>query len=269
LYVDQSGQPMLASGSLRVDHTSPIENRWGGWYVTGTHGEQTHLGNLTFRSREEVDVERDSAGLNVTDLSDRFDSSAYPAGHSDLVALMVLGHQVGAHNALTKALFSVKTALYREAALNRELGEPEGHRWDSTNTILKSSVDSLLKYFLLADEAKIIAPLAGTTDFAREFASIGPRDRHGRSLRDLDLQTRLFKHPCSYLIYSESFDALPDELRQQFWQRLGEALSEEGAPVSAHLSATDRRAIRKILRDTKPEAAKSWDQSAVQVSASR
>jgi len=257
MYVNTSGQPMLASGSFRVDHTSPIENRWGGWYVTGKHGTQTHLGNLTFRNREDVDGARDTAGLNLTDLGDRFNTDAYLTSHSDLVALMVLGHQAGGHNVLTKALYQTRTALHREAALNRELNEPEGHRWDSTNTILNSSVDSLVNYFLFCEEAKPNAPLEGSTDFAKDFAARGPRDRTGRSLRDFDLQTRLFKHPCSYLIYTESFDALPDELRQRFWTKLKAILNEDDAtPQFAHLTPADRQAIREILCDTKPEAAK-------------
>lgn len=33
---------------------------------------------------------------------------------------------------------------------------------------------------------------------------MGPRDRIGRSLRDLDLQERLLRYPFSYMIYSEA-----------------------------------------------------------------
>jgi hypothetical protein len=267
MYVDKSGQPMLASGSYRVDHTSPLANRWGGWYVTGTHGEQRHLGNGTFRSREETEGDRNPADFNLTHLAERFDSSSYVSAHSDLVALMVFNHQVGGHNVLTKALFSTKSALHREEALNRELNEPEGHRWDSTNTILKSACDSLLKYFLISEEAKLTAPVAGTTDFAKQFAQPGPRDAQGRSLRDLDLSTRLFQHPCSYLVYTESFDALPEELRQQFWTRLGTILTgADTSPEFAHLTATDRQAIREILTETKPEAAATWGKEAAKVS---
>jgi hypothetical protein len=255
VYPDGTGQPVLASGSYRVDHSTPIKHRWGGWYVSGTHGEQTHLGNLTYRTRPTGDGPGDTSGLNVTDLTGRFSSSGYLTPHSDLIALMVMEHQAGGHNALTRASFDVRRALHRETLLNRELNEPAGHRWDSTETILNSAADSLLKYFLFVGEAPLTAPLAGTSSFAAEFAARGPRDPAGRSLRDLDLQTRLFRHPCSYLIYSESFDALPGELRARFWAKLDDVLSgQNDAQEFAHLTAADRTAIREILEATKPDS---------------
>src|SRR5262249_46659298 len=38
VFPDRDGNPILSGGSYRVDQTTPIKNRWGGWYVTGTHG---------------------------------------------------------------------------------------------------------------------------------------------------------------------------------------------------------------------------------------
>lgn len=259
VYPDGTGQPVLSSGSYRVDHATPIKHRWGGWYVTGTHGEQTHLGNLTYKTRPTGDGPGDTTGLNVTSLTGKFSSSGYLSPHSDLIALMVMEHQAGGHNALVRASFDVRSALYREAALNRDLKEPADHRWDSTNTILNSAAESLVKYFLFAGEAELTAPMQGTSSFTEEFASRGPRDAQGRSLRDLDLQTRLMKYPCSYLIYSASFDALPAELRERFWQKLDDVLSGRNtAKEFAHLSAEDRTAIREILIATKDDATRAW-----------
>ena len=51
LFVDRSGQPLLASGSYRTDQTSPMSERWGGWYVTGTSGRQRHMGNMISEGR--------------------------------------------------------------------------------------------------------------------------------------------------------------------------------------------------------------------------
>ena len=67
----------------------------------------------------------------------------------------------------------------------------------------------LVDYLLFVDEAPLKRPVRGTSGFAERFAAAGPRDAQGRSLRDFDLQRRLFKYPCSYMIYSEAFDALP------------------------------------------------------------
>ncbi len=258
-YPDGSGQPILASGTYRTDHATPLKHRWGGWYVTGRHGEQTHLGNRIYRGRPSEDGPVDNSGFNVTDLSDRIRTSAYLSPHSDLVALMVLEHQAGGHNVLTRAAFDTRMALHREDSLNRELNEEPDHRWDSTNTILNSSADSLVKYFLMSGEVKLSSPVAGTSAFAKQFVVRGPQDSAGRSLRDLDLQSRLFRYPCSYLIYTASFDALPAELRDRFWKRMDEVLSGSNAsPEFAHLSADDRQAIRDILSATKSGLPTGW-----------
>lgn len=259
VYPDSSGQPIFSAGSYRVDHTTRHQQRWGGWYVTGSHGDATHLGNVTYRVRPDGEQPEDTTGLNVADVSDRFQAGGYLSPHSDLVALTVLAHQAAAHNVITKASFDVRSALHREVALNRELGEPENHRWPSTETILDSSATSLVECFLFCDEAPLAAPIEGTTDFAHEFAAAGPAAADGRSLREFDLQTRLFRHPCSFLIYTASFDALPEELRTRFWTRMDAVLvRNEGGPAFGHLSADDRTAIRQILAATKPGAPKQW-----------
>jgi len=259
VYPDASGQPLFSAGSYRVDHSTPHEQRWGGWYVTGRHGAATHLGNITYRSRPDGDAADDTSGLNVDDVSERFHSEGYLTPHSDLVALTMLAHQAHGHNVLTRASFDARAALHREAALNRELGEPEGHRWPSTDTVLDAAAAAVVECFLMCDETPLSAPIRGTTDFAAEFAAAGPADPQGRSLRDLDLETRLFRHPCSFLIYTASFDTLPDEVRGRFWAKMDAALAgEDQSGKFAHLSAADRTAIREILAATKPGAPAAW-----------
>ncbi len=261
VYVDAAGQPVLAMGTHRVDQSLPIKQRWGGWYVTGSHGDQQHLGNLIVRGGTRRPEEIDNrSGLNVTDLRDRFDTQNYLTPHSDLVALMVLEHQVEMHNLLTRASMQTQQALYDESLLNRELKRPADYRSESTTSRIRAACEPLVKYMLCHEEAELTAPLRGSTPFARQFAERGPRDRLGRSLRELDLERRLFKYPCSYLIYSSSFDALPAVAREYIWRRLGEVLSgQDMSREFAHLALGDRRAIREILRDTKDIPAQ-WPQ---------
>ena len=119
-----------------------------------------------------------------------------------------------------------------------------------------------MKFLLFSGEAPLTAKLHGTSSFADEFAARGPRDAQQRSLRDFDLERRLFKYPCSYLIYSRSFDALPRESKDFVYRRLWEVLS--GADQTkdfAHLSITDRTAIREILTATKPGLPDYWKSS--------
>ena len=259
VYPSPSGQPIFSAGSHRVDDSTTLADRWGGWYVTGRHGAQRHLGNVTYPDRPATAADADPSGLNVTDLAGRFGTKGYLTADSDLVALSVLAHQASAHNALTRASFAVRAALHREAALNRDLEQAPDYRWPSTNTVLDGAAKALVECFLFCDEAPLAGPIEGTTTFATDFAARGPTDAAGRSLRQFDLERRLFRHPCSFLVYSGSFDALPAELRARFWARISAVLTTaDPGPRFHHLSADDRQAIRAILVATKPDAVAHW-----------
>lgn len=259
LFVDPSGQPILSEGSYAVDHRTPLEQRWGGWYVTGTHGAQVHLGNLVLRDRKASRPIENKAGQNITDLSDRLRVEDYLAPHSDIVALMVLEHQALVQNRITQAGFVTRQALYYEAEMNRALGDPGGNRLESTTRRIQSAGDALVDALLLVDEARLTGPIKGTSGFAEKFASAEPRDRLGRSLRDLDLTSRLYKYPCSYLVYSKSFIEMPSEMKDYVWQRLWQVLtSHDKSEKFAHLSADDRKAIVDILRETVSDLPNSW-----------
>ena len=253
VFVDSAGQPLLAEGSHRVDHTTPVEDRWGGWYVTGTHGSQTHLGNAVIEDREAARPFTNERGQNVTDLSERLSVGHYLTPHSDIVALMVLEHQTMVHNYLTKANFVARQALHYQAELNRALGEPEANPLASTASRIQHAGDDLLEAILFVDEAPLVAPMEGTSAFAQRFAEAGPRDSQGRSLRDFDLATRMFKYPCSYLIYAPSFDNLPDAMKSYVAKRLRAVLTgEDQDGTFSHLTVDDLQAILEILSETKP-----------------
>lgn len=258
LFVSPSGLPILSEGSHRVDHTTPIEQRWGGWYVSGTHGEQSHLGNFLVRDRDAPRPWKNVDGLNVVDLGDRFATNHYLTPHSDIVALLAFEHQTLVHNLLTKANFTARQALYYQAGLNRALGKPADERLESTTRRIENAGEKLVQGLLMCHEAPLTGPVVGTSGFAERFGQLGPRDRQGRSLRDLDLKTRLLKHPCSYLIYSPAFDGLPPIMKEFVGRRLQQVLAGQGGADYARLTATDRTAITEILRDTKPDL---WDAS--------
>lgn len=253
LFVAPSGLPILSEGSHRVDHATPIENRWGGWYVSGTHGEQSHLGNFLVRDRDAPRPWKNAEGLNVADLSDRFATNHYPTPHSDIVSLLAFEHQTFVHNLITKANFTARQALYYQAGLNRALGKPADERLESTTRRIENAGEKLVQGLLLCHEAPLHGPVVGTSGFAERFSQLGPRDQQGRSLRDLDLQTRLLKQPCSYLIYSPAFDGLPPIMKDFVARRLQEVLAGQGGADYAHLTAADRTAITEILRETKPD----------------
>lgn len=253
VYPDARGYPIAPLGSFITSHGSPLKDRWGGWYVSGTHGGERHLGNMRF---EEKGTEYNPAQLgsqNLTNLEPHFNTSSYLTPHSDIVALMVLEHQTQAHNLITKLSYETRLALHNQQVMNEALQQSNDEMTDSTRRRIRHAAEDLVRYLLFAGEAKWQAPISGTSSFAKEFAAAGPRDKQGRSLRDLDLKQKLFRYPCSYLIYSEAFDALPkpalDELYRQLWLALtGETKDKELAAIPA----VDRRAVLEILRRTKP-----------------
>ena len=261
VYPDRYGYAISAEDRATTDRT-PLERRWGGWYVTGTHGSQKHVGNamapdLTHEvGNVSAYIARTdfTTGGNVTDLADRFDTTAYLSPHSDLVALMVLTHQATVHNLITRSHYESEKALYDEKMLLKSSGEPPHNPF--TIARVEQATEPLVRGLLFSREHRLAEPLAGTSDFAQEFAARGPTGDEGRSLRQLDLQTRLFRYPLSFLVYSESFDALPDIARSYVYRRLREVLSgaDSGAEFE-HLSPDDRQAILEILEATKPEFA--------------
>jgi hypothetical protein len=259
LYADRRGQPILSNGSFRTDHSSPFEERWGGWYVTGTSGSQKHLGNLICEEGKRPEDIDNAEGVNVVDLKDRFTTAMYPTPHSDIVALMVLEHQVGMLNKIARASLETRMALHYQREMNKALERPIDERSDSAWRRIRSVGDKVVGSLLLSDEIRLTDRVEGTSPFASEFAERGPRDHLGRSLRDFDLKTRMFRYPCSYLIYSKAFDALPDEVKEYVYQRLWDVLGgRETGKEFAHLSKEDRRAILEILRETKPNLPDYW-----------
>ena len=259
VYTSASGLPYFGAGSYTSTHSSPLRERWGGWYVTGEHGAARHMGNVVAPNRddpEQLDLE---AGANVAGLEQYCQIEHYPTPHSDIVALMVLGHQGEMHNWITRANFSTRTALYQSRAMNEALGRPLHQLSESTERRLDSVAEKLVSYLLFVDEAKLQDPIRGTSDFAEKFAELGPFDRQGRTLRQFDLVERMFAYPLSYLIYSDSFNSLPEEALSRVYRRLWDVLTGRvKSREFAHLHPERRQAILEILRDTKEDLPDYW-----------
>ena len=253
-FADKSGRLVSHQGWRLTTEQTPLSQRWGGWYVTGTHGDQVHMGNLIAKDAADAARMDLAAGANLTDLGQLIDTTPYLGRHSDIVALMVIEHQVHLHNLITRVNYETRTALHNETMLIRELGHDPDPRSTATLKRIENEAEPLVRAMLFVDAAPLGGPIAGTSDFSSEFVSQGPWDGRGRSLRQLDLNVRLFRYPLSYLIYSEAFDALPDLVRAYVYRRLREVLSgQDQGDEFAHLSDQDRLAILEILEETKAD----------------
>jgi len=233
---EASGYPMFQAGTKTTDHRSPLEDRWGGWYVTGK-ATGKHLGN-------QVAVDRDKPE-SLKEITARFDAGRYLTPNSDVVALMVLEHQTQMTNLLTRVNFEVRHALHHQRTMNQIFGDSMTTRSDSTRRRIREAAEELVDYMLFIEEAPLAEPIRGSSGFAEMFAKRGP-------LREFDLQKRLFKTPCSFMIYSAAFDGMGADALEAVYQRLHQVLSGKATDARyARLTLEDRRAILRTLQQTK------------------
>ncbi len=242
-----NGKINLLLDTYVTDHTSPLEERWGGWYVTGHHGSMKHMGNAFLDGEELVSLGESTADT----LRRQFDLSRWPVAGSDIVALMVLEHQVEMHNRLTDANYAVRRARYTSK-------DSPGQQ-TRLDTVIDESAKLVVDHLLFVDEAKLESEIKGSDRFVEDFVAKGPTTADGKSLRQFDLQKRLFRFPCSYTIYSPAFSGLDEQLKAKIYERLWRVLS--GQDVSdeyRHLSSDDRASILAILRQTIDGLPTSW-----------
>jgi hypothetical protein len=250
-FMSADGSVIPQLGFHTVDHRTPLARRWGGWYVTGNYttpayGGIGHMGNVTTSVHPISGPVATSNEVFIDWINSAPERRGYPSPDSDIAALMVFDHQVRAVNLLTR--------LNWESRVAASTGAP-----NFAGGTLRELVDELTDYLLFVDEVPPPARLTPRPGFARYFAAAAPMDRHGRSLRQLDLENRLLRYPCSYMVYSRAFDNLPVVARDAVYQRMWTILSgTETSATYAHLSAADRRAVTEILRDTKKDLPESF-----------
>jgi hypothetical protein len=246
--VSEDGSLLLRAGpSIAVNHRTPHTQRWGGWFVTTSlstppYQQLGHLGNLTiaaFSGDDEPAIVSNRALVRWLDSAP--ESRGYLSSVSDLAALLVFDHQMHAMNLLTRLNWEWRIA----AAAGRAL---------VTDEAIAERLDELADYLLFVDEATPVVAVTPRSGYAARLAAAVPKDRHGRSLADLDLATRLMRYPLSYMVYSEAFDGLAPEVKAAVTRRLLRRLtSRDRTPRLAHLATPAARAAAAILRETKPE----------------
>jgi hypothetical protein len=236
-------EPTQFSGIPRhIDQGDPLNRRFGGWFVTGSTGRAPHLGN-------DVAALDGRTSREIASVDGLFEADGYRSLSSDVVAHLVFTHQAGMTNLLTRAGWEARAV---DPALHLPSTSTAGQQ-AAVDAVMKGIAGEVVDHLLFVDEAKLTEPVHGSSGFAQRFSAAGPRDRKGRSLYELDLKSRLMRYPCSYLIYSPAFDALPPLVKDPIYRRLWELLSgrENDVRYRTALSRADRQAIVEILRDTK------------------
>lgn len=263
-YTGPAGNLVSHEGWILVDDTTPLEDRWGGWYVTGHSGEQKHLGNVLIHNQKDFDDLDQLRRGNLDTLDALFDTKPYLTDKSDIVALMILEHQVNAQNEIARVNFDVRTAIDRERGASHandgyELGAEQLS--PETRKTIDDAVEPLVRTLMFADETQLTAPVSGDPHFIEQFISRAIADPSGRSLRDLDRRKRMFRYPLSYVVYSPAFDALPRAAREAVYRRIAALLrGAQSDPMVARLRPDERSAILEILAATKKEFAATLGQ---------
>jgi hypothetical protein len=236
LDTDEEGEIVAATDTSAISHCTPVAQRWGGWYVTNAPADWVHRGNTP--GSEERNEAQKKALLRKVAASKR-----YPASGSDTLALLLHDHQTHMHNYITR--------LHMEG--QQRISEYGHVRY------LDTQVRAFLRYLLFTEEAPLPSKLEAAAEFQAHFQKVAKRDSKGRSLRDLDLQTRLFRYPCSFLIDSDPFRKLPALVRQKILDRLHSVLLGEDTHADfSGLLAEDRLAVLEILRETCPDLTAGW-----------
>jgi hypothetical protein len=244
LPVSGGGQPLPEVKPYSSDHRSPFAERWGGWFVTGGTGRTMHMGN-TLSPGDGSAPRRATLPLPLASLDGKFDPDGYPSRYSDVAALMTLNHQVRMINLMTRVGYETRIAL--------EQLQQDAERSAAANHLITADAREFVDYLLFADETPLPEKFESTSGFQQQFERYGPRDRRGRSLKQLDLESRLFRYPCSYMIYSPAFDGLPQATRDAIYARMWDVLSAKDQDRKyARLTPQLRADIVDILLDTKP-----------------
>ena len=200
VYPAPSGYSVRTLGFFDTDHRSKFTERWGGWFVTGSLAAVPHLGNAVYTDLNGAEVR--------TPIEPKLDTDTYPTPYSDVVALMVFEHQLHLTDLLVRFGWQIRVAA------------AEGLKFD-----LDAAAREIVDYMLFREEAPLPKPVEGSSGFAEAFAASGIRDAKGRSLKDLDLKTRLLRYRCSYMIDSPVFDALPETGRAAIYRGLSKGLA--------------------------------------------
>ena len=220
--VSDDGNVLPQSDTHDVDHRTGHPDRWGGYYVTSEalvpYNQRAHAGNITFErggiTSNQVFVDWEATPAETL---------RYPSASSDIVALLIFDHQMHAANLITRLNWESRIA--------------------SDTTAL---VNELADYLLFVGEAPPQVALLPQRGFAEAFEAKFPKDLQGRSLGQLDLNKRLMRYPCSYMIYTEAFDGLPIGVKQAVYGRIRDV-------AAAKLAPADAAAVLEILAETKSD----------------
>jgi hypothetical protein len=246
VFPDENGHPILPLGTFDVDATTPIPERWGGYYVSG-RSSLPHLGNRTFSPTTRRQMP--DTAIQLATLRDTIPTRRYPRETSDIVALMVLEHQCRVYNLISSATLQYRRFAWLQKALHPNSDATDGE----AGRIADQAATKIVEALLFVNEADLGDGIEGDPAFQEAFTKRFPKTKSGKSLADFHLQSRLFKNRCSYMLYSNVFASAPPRLQSAILQQLRQVLTSQKPPAQfSPLATSERKRILEILEETLP-----------------
>jgi hypothetical protein len=231
-----SGGSLTAFRIEQTGHGIPLDQRFGGYYLTGSPGFTNSWANLTGRLTPDGLIKRPIEPGTL------FNIDRYAARTSNLLPQLLHEHQAGFVNRVVEAIYRVRTSLYVS----------NGSLTPSQKEELDQQARKIVRYVLFADEVSLpTGGIAGDNEYREEFLRNRRTTKEGISLKDFELKTRLFKYRCSYMVYSPLFEGMPGPLKERVEHFLKQALdSTNPNPDYQYLPQEEKSAIRSILKTT-------------------
>ncbi|MFC5457450.1 hypothetical protein [Prosthecobacter fluviatilis] len=243
LLVSRAGSSLETYRRDVQGHQIPLEDRFGGWHLTGQHNIANHKANV---------MGIPNAGKNeITPVNPgQFsDLSLHLLPTSDILPNLTNEHQMGFENRLVYAIYTVRQLK----------SEGKGMLGAAAKEEIEERAQELARYITFADEAKFPAKgMVGDPAYVQDFLRDRKVSKAGLSLKDLDLKTRMFKHRCSYMLYTDTWKHAPKELKERVYYHMALYLREQPDAQHAHIPPAERAAIRSILKDTLTDLPVWW-----------
>jgi len=243
LLVSRAGSSLETYRRDVQGHQIPLEDRFGGWHLTGQHNIANNRANvmgIPNNGKNEI------TSVNPGQFSDL---SLHLLPTSDILPNLTNEHQMGFENRLVYAIYTVRQLK----------SEGKGMLGAAAKAEIEERAQELARYITFADEAKFPAKgIVGDPAYVQDFLRDRKVSKTGLSLKDLDLKTRMFKHRCSYMLYTDTWKAAPKELKERVYYHMALYLREQPDAQHAHLPPSERVAIRSILKDTMTDLPAWW-----------
>lgn len=231
--------PAETGGSLdnlnpgKPGHNLPYTRRFGGWFLTNQADNHNNWSNSIGVMNQKGQIKQKKIQLPVYNIS-----KYHLSNESEMVTHLVMEHQIG----FTNLCISAQYAL-RESRLSKNKS--------TKHQVEDYFVEQLLRYSLFVDEPNLSIPSdKETSRFITYFEKSYPKKNPFNLFRKIELNTRLFKTRCSYMLGTPVFKALPDDFKNTFMISLREIVSKKNTELSflgSHLEEDERERILHVL----------------------